>query len=119
MSETTTGFTPGPWESGYAGGVTGPSAVWGNGKSLHPIAKRGGAGICGASVVALVQMKDPNWEANARLMASAPDLYAALKALGITQTDGLCFMDCYEREEGHYPECAAARAALAKAEGRT
>lgn len=75
--------TPGPWEVGYAGGITGPTATWGDSQArqsyLHPISKRGGA--CHgdyASVVALAQEKDPNWAANARLIASAPELLETL-----------------------------------------
>lgn len=61
-------------------------------------------------------------KANARLIAAAPDLLAALKGLGISANrdvpaDGLCFMDCYLKGHGHFEECATARAAIAKAEG--
>lgn len=51
-------------------------------------------------------------------------LRAALRGLGVSAQhfapdDGLCFMDCYLNKDGsHHPPCAAARAALANAEGR-
>lgn len=116
-NETAPSFTPGPWESGYAGGVTGPTAVWGNSKNLHPIAKRGGAGIQGASVVALAQMKDPNWEANARLIAAAPELYAALRAiLGCDEKDDAGIE--YYGFDADSDVAVKARAALAKANGQ-
>lgn len=55
---------------------------------------------------------------------AAAELLAALKGLGVgpfvvpeTGDPGLCFMDCYEKPDGgHFPECEAARAAIAKAE---
>lgn len=83
------GHTPGPWESGFAGGITGPTAV-GYGRNFHPIAKPGGAGHnVGASVVAAVAMKDPNWEANARLIAAAPDMLKELRELAELDDDTL------------------------------
>lgn len=57
-------------------------------------------------------------EENAVIMASAPDLLEALQGLG-TMPDGYCFCP-HERDPGkqnHAGECAAARAAITKANG--
>jgi hypothetical protein len=54
-------------------------------------------------------------EANARLIAAAPDLLAALRGVA----DGsLCFCGGEGEESGHRTFCTVARAAIAKAEGR-
>ena len=46
------------------------------------------------------------WDADARLIAAAPDLLEALESL-LAQVE----------QYGHKPECGAARAAIAKAKG--
>ena len=58
-------------------------------------------------------------DANARLIAAAPELLEALGALGVIGS-GYCFCS-HDRDPDkadHQPECRDARAALAKAEGR-
>lgn len=61
---------------------------------------------------------DP-YEANARLIAAAPDLYEALLLQVTRYEDGPCFCVIPEGHTflSHEPWCTAARAALAKAEG--
>lgn len=65
-----------------------------------------------------------NTEDNARLIAAAPELLEALKALGRPALNsgswfgGNCFDDCVEHGlHSHSPACEAARIAIAKAEG--
>jgi len=58
-------------------------------------------------------------EANARLIAAAPDLLGAIEGLG-AMPEGYCF--CSEHRIGddskvHQPECRDLRAAIAKARG--
>jgi hypothetical protein len=59
-------------------------------------------------------------KANARLMAAAPDLLAALKAVECITQGGFDFCPCceYVQGAGHRVDCQLA-AALAKAEGKT
>lgn len=63
------------------------------------------------------------WEANARLIAAAPDLLEALKAANAALNhfgDVLNGMDAVSKEdELHNPAFEKVRAAIARAEGRT
>lgn len=65
--------------------------------------------------VATVNTGLPEWEANAQLIASAPDLYAALQMFEQGPPDG-------DNTDGWFAQYALnlrfARAALARAEGR-
>lgn len=55
-------------------------------------------------------------DANAHLMAAAPDLVLALHALGVHPEYGYCFCRTQEQQQaGHTGECRQARAALLKA----
>ena len=85
--------TPGPWTNGYGGGITGPSTP-----SIANLDGTGGP-FCGRVAYSIISvpftgiLKDSNEaiavipqvssgdrEANARLIASAPDLLAALES---------------------------------------
>ena len=80
-------FTPGPWL--FSSYKSGNSVIVTDGKEFD---------------VATVNY--PNRDANAHLIAAAPELYEALEEL-LIQT----------RQYGHEPEIAMAEAALAKARG--
>lgn len=82
------GHTPGPWTVGEHRGV------W-----VGPVVHADGKGV--AFVVGS--------EDNARLIAAAPELLAALKDLRVFVSDNLIFS----------PEVAVADRAIAKAEGRS
>ncbi len=102
--------TPGPWIV---------SAVWPDKTLGHSFAPRvwisawckvrnGYSGTIRLADIPDVSSRDSEEMANARLMAAAPELYAALKDLLRLYEEG----DTYEAE-------ISARAAIAKAEGRT
>lgn len=57
----------------------------------------------------------PNYAADAAVIAAAPDLLAALQGL----LQGIIRHEVKEEYLKHYPEVAAARAAIAKATGKT
>ena len=101
MSESK--HTPGPWTQGWS--KSGIDCVWLDGKTEPEI----GMG------------DDDEWidcgtEANARLIAAAPDLLNALEAvLNEFAKDG----HGGEFEDGEHPYVDAARAAIAKATGQT
>lgn len=102
-------FTPGPWKysktsdrvpfsfSGYIVGKDGLAGFWALVKAT----------------LASDESRDSEMKANARLIAAAPDMYEALKALralvGATESDRLCLYE-YARKQ--------ADAAIAKAEGK-
>jgi hypothetical protein len=101
------GFTPGPWEISESAYVCRQAIVARTPEGdLDPIAEVMGSG------------KGQNL-ANARLIAAAPDLIAALKSVEWVMGAGPRFCaDCgRDRSVGHYKGCRLA-AALAKAEGR-
>ncbi len=97
--------TPGPWEvetlldesEGDALGFPWHDArITSNGRD-----------VCKLYGVGMEYFRDPEQQANARLIASAPDLLAALKHL----------LDDWERVHGPIPDNHEARAAILKAEG--
>ena len=102
--------TPGPWRVG--------------GGSMKPHLERLVIRGSGGEYLARVDYgKDRETvDANARLMAAAPELLAALYGLGeqvVASHNGWCFDSCADNGlADHSPACAAARAAIAKAEGR-
>ena len=58
---------------------------------------------------------DDSDDANANLIAAAPDLLAALLAFDVSEDGEHCFCD----EHPHVARCNSARAAIAKAKGET
>lgn len=91
MSESETRFTPGPWTTEPHGNTT----------AFYSGASHGLNGRHGLRLMNLDD-GDRNFDANAQLIAAAPDLYAALA-----------------RYVEHYGDpLKVARAALAKADGR-
>lgn len=95
-------FTPGPWQTGH---MMDGDNVW-----IGP--------DCNAIPVAYVdrdwQRARDEWGANARLIAAAPDLYAALKDMLIASQPQHTFRHVFMGEAQE-----KARAALAKARGET
>lgn len=86
-------WTPGPW-------------------AFHKRGQRIYGGKTGGLDIAQMRI-NPDWEANAHLIAAAPDLYAALER-------ALNFIANTESEMGEALPCGdAARTALAKARGET
>lgn len=121
-------FTPGPWSlchhlqsvesdnacpCGYRGVVYGPC---GDARAIcqpgHEPAPKGEEGTEPERYPRETEI------ANAHLIASAPDLYGALGALG-AMPSGYCFCSRNRDpdKDTHEPECRDARAALAKAIG--
>ena len=86
-----TQHTPGPW-----------SYLAGDGLAWRPSVQRATEG--GFVVVGLSRNRE---EADAKLIAAAPELLEALK-------DALCALDCCGKD---YPAASKARAAIAKATG--
>jgi hypothetical protein len=103
MSETKVAWTPGPW------------AV--SAKDGHEVvaAYRPKFGLPVASAKTYVREYQRQSLANAHLIAASPDLYEALK-WALAEIDGLTRYDAMGQRER---SLARARAALAKAEGRT
>lgn len=108
--------TPGPWEVTRFGAI----------KSASPNTQVEYARGIGQPQIALVFVDDSRPEgerdANARVIAAAPDLLAALQAL--VAADGECWCSVnHDRDAGPLGPCElhgaleAARAAIAKAEG--
>jgi hypothetical protein len=98
--------TPGPWVVKPPGSVVGHEASC---AVKEPSA---------SDWVATVQVSNvPEWEANARLIAAAPDLLAALDGIVVLAEFG--WLHCHPgvRDE-NLARVRAARAAIAKATGR-
>lgn len=97
-------FTPGPWFAGWADGITGPNAAdmleW---KGKFPICVINQQTKWREPIAAVIDSEQG--KADARLIAAAPDLLAALEAI-INEYAGIS--DNWSR---------AARAAIAKAKG--
>jgi hypothetical protein len=119
--EEATAFTPGPWE------VVDGMVVATKFKGTVPVTmKDGSVHQLQTGMLALVYSLSDlassglNHEANATLIAAAPDMLAALKA----SAGFACSMMCdstWRTSDGpprHDPRCIANRAAIAKAEGR-
>lgn len=92
--------TPGPWTQGNS--KNGKECVWLNGKTEPPLGQ--GMGLDYTWI-------DCGTEANARLIAAAPDLLAALKSIAIAMEDEVLVHD--DQREA----MRAATAAIAKATG--
>jgi uncharacterized protein (DUF1810 family) len=96
-------FTPGPWvHKGYGAIVGGPAEEYVNGSAQQQIA------MCFGPRLAKDEDPVETRDANARLIAAAPDMYEALRAV----------VDNYYNGEGDEQSVARlARAVLAKVEG--
>lgn len=96
MSETV-GHTPGPWTSGWGSGLTGPTTtsvagatVAGKSLATFPVSKHGETiAICPDQVVGGKE----TGEANARLIAAAPDLLEALRKIMSRHASSVLFHD--------------------------
>ena len=116
--------TPGPWAADK--NWLGPD-TYGDGNSIPVFPHGGGVAICDVVTVTGEGLSRPDvqakGEANARLIASAPELLSALHGLAVWTDDNPCFCHVHGESErarysGHDSYCDAARAAIAKAEGR-
>jgi len=124
MPPAKTAHTPGPWNAnGEVIEVTGSDGktdpLWCG--DIHPTGKYRGA-ICriqsadhlGSSAIGIAEA-----EANARLMAAAPDMYEALKKAESALIDAIEVVIGREvTERDITPPLHRVRAAIAKAEGR-
>lgn len=99
--ETKAQHTPGPWHAGTMSG------------DVFAIKKRGTIPVC-----AVPEDGSPNWEADARLIAAAPELLLALNRIcdkvhaAFSQTSLKCAAQTLDSID------EIAKAAIAKAEGR-
>jgi hypothetical protein len=108
------GHTPGPWKACGCGKCGQVSC------SDHPVCKveRGDWGDSAEMVYGHIPIEEG--DANARLIAAAPDLLEALKCVEwVMSGSGPRFCsDCgHDRSRGHAKGCSVA-AAIAKAEGK-
>lgn len=73
--------TPGPWKALATGWATNPYVVWVKKKGVHSVAV--------ANLPAKATISDEEREANANLIAAAPDLLDALQTMpqGLSSTD--------------------------------
>lgn len=101
--------TPGPWRVGKRGAIQ--NAVLDGRAVPYPVIP-----IEGAEAAVYAPSTSPNAEANARLIAAAPDMLAALKAWHAFMSEG------WITNNNEDPEALAllqqSKAAIAKAEGR-
>ena len=98
--------TPGPWAVGHEMNSERPGSV--------PVVAMVRDSLGGKMHVAFVNGMAGEQEANARLIASAPDMLAALRGM----LDGLRVPTSVDDQNAEREEaCAAARAAIAKATG--
>ena len=110
MSETK--FTPGPWFAGQMHRWSGTCIT------RRPPIEYGPSGTIGDAPIAQVVAKAPHWEnsypvdANAALIAAAPDLYAALEDLRSS-------LIVLTKNSDLTEELKQADAALAKARGES
>ncbi len=117
--------TPGPWnaDKNFMGLDT-----YSDGNSIPVFPRGGGVAICDVVAVTGEGLSRPDVqaraEANARLIASAPELFAALRdMLTLAQEMGACVRELdgsgeyWTNDDGHVPDnrFRAARAAIAKA----
>lgn len=116
-NDTTTGtrHTPGPWtaEVPPRDAYTDPDIML-NDDTAFWIA---GPGRTGEVLASVFRTSHGEADTNARLIAAAPQLLDALKALARID-NGSCWCD-HAILPGHSSACLKARAAIAKAEGRT
>jgi hypothetical protein len=85
-ADSMSGHTPGPWIAGWGGGITGPNAAemveWEGKYPIHRVVTRNGY-QCREPICA-VPDADEHHQANARLIAAAPDLLeAARRVIGL------------------------------------
>ena len=110
--------TPGPWIV--------PDQTWRRsltvevgGKELVQCPGSGGAMSYTETICTLNWNRTPEWDANARLIAAAPDMYEALCKLEYwfdTDQEILDAMSDYDRRD-HFEKLKMIRAAIAKAKG--
>jgi hypothetical protein len=114
--------TPGPWAVGFQGGISGPRAsasIWLDGHhGWAPVSKKNETDFAGcARLIAIVPNGEGSTEADASLIAAAPDLLAAL------QSAEECIATDYGHgvRNGYWPEVKPIldqiRAAIKKARG--
>lgn len=98
-------FTPGPWEVFNGDGCTNPG-IEAEGQSIVVYGSRDDCGIHGKDLAEI--------EANATLIAAAPELLQALEGMA-----GIWLSTCSAMgwDPEHLPQYGEARAAIAKARG--
>lgn len=107
-----TKYTPGPWyETGLSEDYRAvySDSTDGDGNRTH-------SAVCKVDILAKTEEARRRGQANARLIAAAPELLEALEGLGC-KPDGYCFCNGQGENGAHTGECNAARAAIAKATG--
>lgn len=112
MAEIETNFTPGPWSA--LGAKRPIDGGWDSGIVATIDART----VCIAEAFEVVgeNLRAPAF-ANAHLIASAPDLYAALETTLNRYVELAASGDCGHWDPETEPHVIAARAALAKARG--
>lgn len=106
-------YTPGPWEFNKYGAVKGgPVVEFSRGFGREQIAMVCARQFAHVDIDMIAERED-----NARLMAAAPDLIEALKAL-LFYPDRWCCCTAEQEAAGHTGECLQAQAAIAKADGK-
>ena len=99
--------TPGPWAAESEGSIVAVESGRDAGRVIVELARADGRSVGGTKAM------DAAMEANARLIAAAPELLEALQALEWA-VDGVAYI-----QEEYAEQVAKARAAIAKATGST
>lgn len=94
-------WTPGPWGIKLAQGSINGAQIWGKGF------------VTVARITRDADKPRDQKDADARLLAAAPELYEAL----VNRTEAACKGECDRAIDWHSDACLKARAALAKARG--
>jgi hypothetical protein len=120
---TNTPHTPGPWNADK--NFMGPD-TYSDGNSIPVFPRGGGVAICDVVAVTGEGLSRPDVqaraEANARLIAAAPDLLAVLEAVAVWTDAEPCFCHVHnDSERARYSPhnflCDCARTAILKAKG--